>query len=46
MEILALGLEIKLSDEHFEYKWLTVAEIEKLNIFGDFLKAIKKSIKE
>lgn len=38
--------EIKLSDEHEEYAWLTIEEIEKLNFFGDFVIALKKSIKE
>jgi len=33
---------IKLSEEHEEYQWLTIPELEKLDIFGDFLKAIKK----
>ena len=36
--------EIKLSDEHEEYRWLTIDEIEKLDVFGDFLAAIKKSM--
>ena len=38
------GVEpIILSDEHIEYDWLTIDEIAKLDIFPDFLIALKKS---
>jgi 8-oxo-dGTP pyrophosphatase MutT (NUDIX family) len=35
---------IKLSLEHLEYQWLTLTEIEKINIFPEFIEAIKLSI--
>lgn len=38
--------EIKLSDEHIEYKWLTIDEIEKIKMYPDFIMAIKKSVEE
>jgi len=34
---------IVLSDEHVEYGWFVLAEIEKLNILPDYIIAIKKS---
>lgn len=39
----ASDVEIHLSAEHEEFKWLPIEEVEKLDVFGDFLLALKKS---
>ncbi len=37
--------EVKLSDEHTDFKWLTLEEISKLEPIDDFLKEILPKIK-